>query len=306
MDTKYPNSLDSWIPDILKRLPGSGNAETLHLQIQPAARQAKLAGGLRDIAGGAFERRFDHLPFQLFDRRRDDLRRLRRTAASRVVFQSLTGGRQEFRRERPARPSHRDRALHLVPQLPDVSWPGKRRKGRAFPGSGAPLACRAAPTPPQEERAQVRNLFAAIPQRRHVNPDDAEPVEESSRKVPSATAAPDRRWSPPRPARRRARARLADRQTSPARGTAAASAGRRGQVADLVEEERAADGGPQHAGLIRDGAGEAAAAVAEQLAVGQLPRGAGAVVGQEHVLRCAASRRESRGQRNPFPCRSRR
>ena len=55
------------------------------------------------------------------------------------------------------------------------------------------------------------------------------------------------------------------------------------QVADLVEEERAADRGPQHAGLIGDRAGEAAAAVAEQLAVGQLARRARAVVGQEHV-----------------------
>ena len=45
---------------------------------------------------------------------------------------------------------------------------------------------------------------------------------------------------------------------------------------------------PEHARLVGDRAGEAAAAMAEQLAVGQLARGAGAVVGQEHA---AAPRR---------------
>ena len=54
------------------------------------------------------------------------------------------------------------------------------------------------------------------------------------------------------------------------------------QVADLVEEQRAADGRPQDARLIGYRAREAAAAMAEQLAVGELARGAGAVVGQEH------------------------
>ena len=51
---------------------------------------------------------------------------------------------------------------------------------------------------------------------------------------------------------------------------------------------RAAGGGAEHARLIGDRAGEAAAPVAEQLAVGQLAGRAGAVVGQEH--RVAARR----------------
>ena len=55
------------------------------------------------------------------------------------------------------------------------------------------------------------------------------------------------------------------------------------QVADFVEEQRAADRRAEHAGLVGDRAGEAAAAMAEQLAVGELPRGARAVVGQEHA-----------------------
>ena len=54
------------------------------------------------------------------------------------------------------------------------------------------------------------------------------------------------------------------------------------QVADLVEEDRAAGRGADDARLIGDRAGEAAAPVPEQLAVGQLARRAGAVVGEEH------------------------
>ena len=53
------------------------------------------------------------------------------------------------------------------------------------------------------------------------------------------------------------------------------------QVADFVQEQRAAGRGPNQARLIRHRAGERAAAMAEQLAVGQLARRGGAVVGQE-------------------------
>ena len=53
------------------------------------------------------------------------------------------------------------------------------------------------------------------------------------------------------------------------------------QVADFVEEQRAAGGGADQAGLIGHRAGERSAAMAEQLAVGELARGGRAVVGQE-------------------------
>src|SRR5205814_5496288 len=55
------------------------------------------------------------------------------------------------------------------------------------------------------------------------------------------------------------------------------------QVSNLVEKQRAADCGPQDAGLVRDRAGKRAAAVAEQLAVRQLARRARAVVRQKHA-----------------------
>ncbi len=54
------------------------------------------------------------------------------------------------------------------------------------------------------------------------------------------------------------------------------------QVADFVEEQRASDRRSNQSLLIGDRAGEAAAAMPEQLAVGQLARGRRAVVGQEH------------------------
>ena len=53
------------------------------------------------------------------------------------------------------------------------------------------------------------------------------------------------------------------------------------QVADFVEEQRAAGRRAHQAGLIGHRAGERAAAVAEQLTVGELARGGRAVVGKE-------------------------
>ena len=61
-----------------------------------------------------------------------------------------------------------------------------------------------------------------------------------------------------------------------------------GQVADFIEEQRAADRGPQDAGLIRHRARKAAAPMAKELTVSQFARRARAVVGQEHA---AASKR---------------
>src|SRR5438552_3883647 len=54
------------------------------------------------------------------------------------------------------------------------------------------------------------------------------------------------------------------------------------EVADLVEKQCAARRGSYETGLIGNGAREAAAPVAEQLAVRQLAARRGAVVGQEH------------------------
>jgi hypothetical protein len=59
------------------------------------------------------------------------------------------------------------------------------------------------------------------------------------------------------------------------------------QVADLVEEERSAGSRSYQSGLVRDRAREAAAAVAEELAVGKIASRGGAVVGRNiAALRC--------------------
>ena len=61
------------------------------------------------------------------------------------------------------------------------------------------------------------------------------------------------------------------------------------QVADFVEEERAAGRGADEARLVRARAPvNEPAAMAEQLTVGELARGRRAVVGQEDGARCAS------------------
>ena len=53
------------------------------------------------------------------------------------------------------------------------------------------------------------------------------------------------------------------------------------EVADFIQEQRAAGRGPDQPGLIRDRAGKRSATMAEQLAVGQLTRRRRAVIGEE-------------------------
>ena len=57
-----------------------------------------------------------------------------------------------------------------------------------------------------------------------------------------------------------------------------------GELADFVEEQRAAAGGADDAGVIAVGAGEGAAAVAEELALHHLARHGGAVEGDERFV----------------------
>src|SRR5439155_1381872 len=53
-----------------------------------------------------------------------------------------------------------------------------------------------------------------------------------------------------------------------------------GEIADLIEKQRPADGGADQAGLIGHGAGEAAAPMAEQLTIGEVAARRRAVVGE--------------------------
>ena len=78
------------------------------------------------------------------------------------------------------------------------------------------------------------------------------------------------------------------------------------ELADFVEEQGAVAGGADQAELIAVGAGEGAAAVAEQLALEQVARDGGAVEGDEGLLRRGRSSRGWRGRGSPCRCRSRR
>ncbi len=162
-----------------------------------------------------------------------------------------------------------------------------RRRYRASPG----LSC--TPGLPSRSHASRRKnvLRCGISSRRSRSGGTwirihTEPVEQVLAKLSRRRrAARGRRWSPPRRERRRAAARV-----SPTGSTSPCSRKRSsfgwtssGQVADFVEEQRAADRRPQNAGLVGVGAGKTPAAMAEQLAVGQFPCGAGAVVGEEHA-----------------------
>ena len=118
----------------------------------------------------------------------------------------------------------------------------------------------------------------------HVNADDAQPIEQDLRgtvlRDPLLEVGVGGRDDADVDARR---ARLADRHDLPLlEESQQLRLHVERQIADLVEKDRAADGGADHAGLVGHRAGEAAAPVAEQLAVGELAGRAGAVVGQEH------------------------
>ena len=78
------------------------------------------------------------------------------------------------------------------------------------------------------------------------------------------------------------------------------------QVADLVEEQRAAAGQLELAELLADGAGERALLVPEQRALDQLLRNRGQVDGDERRARAGPTRDGSAAPAAPCRCRSRR
>ena len=137
---------------------------------------------------------------------------------------------------------------------------------------------------PQEERAQVRHLFATFPQRRDVDADHAEPVVQVFAELTFGHPLLEVRVGRgEHPDVHRLRTCLADRHDL---GLLEESKQLRldveRQVADLIEEQRASDRRADQSLLIGDRAGEAAAAMPEQLTVGQIARRRRAVVGEEH------------------------
>ena len=115
----------------------------------------------------------------------------------------------------------------------------------------------------------------------------------------------DRDWSPPpgesRPSPACVPPTRSNSRSCSTRSSFACSAER--ELADLVQEHRAALGGLEPALLLHDGAGERAALVAEQLALEQRLGDRRAVDGDKRPIRRADCCGGSRGR--PAPCRSR-
>ena len=143
----------------------------------------------------------------------------------------------------------------------------------------------------------------------HAHLDDVEPVEQVLAEAPGARRRPPGRgWSPRPRARPRAASRFSPTRSNSLVLQEAQQLGlqRRRDLADLVEEERAALGGLDAPGLVADRAGEGAARVAEQLAREQLLGQRRAVHGDEGPRRRAGSRVQRARAGRPCRCRSRR
>ena len=164
--------------------------------------------------------------------------------------------------EQPAGGQHR-RALDRVPELAHVAGPavvrqrGQRRRGDAHrmtqPLGGLP----------GEVGEQRRDVLRPLAERRNVEPDDVEPVVEVGAELAAAPPPAPAAW--PVAARTRTSifldSRPPSRRISPSsstRSSLACSAER--QVADLVEQQGAAVGQLEQAGLVGGGAGEGALA----------------------------------------------
>src|SRR5678816_2671444 len=136
----------------------------------------------------------------------------------------------------------------------------------------------------QEERAQVRDLFAPVPKRRNENPNDVQTVikvfaEFSFLDALLQVGVGCREH----PHVYRLRTRFADRHDlALLQKSQQFRLDIKWKVADLVEKQRATGRSPNESVLIVDGAREAAATMAEQLAVRQVTLGCRAVVGEEH------------------------
>src|SRR5262245_39670062 len=137
---------------------------------------------------------------------------------------------------------------------------------------------------PEEEGAQMRDLFAPVAERRNVNPDYVQAVIEVLAEFPLLDALLEVRVGRrEHPHIYGLRTRLANRHhlallEKPQQFRLDIER----EVADLIEKQRAAHRCPDEPLLIRDGTGEAATSMAEQLAIRQVALRCRAVVGEEH------------------------
>src|SRR5262249_54624021 len=214
------------------------------------------------------------------------------------------GERRQVRRQmigldRPAREAHRDRPLDFVPELADVAGPPvaveQIERDRAQTHVWLPEALgRFA----QKERAQVWDFLPALSEWWNMDPDDVQPVIEVLPKLSFLNALLEIRIG----GRKHAYVHglgtcLADRHHFPLlEEPQQFRLNIERQVADLVEEEGAADRCADEPLLIGDRASETAAPVAKQLAVSKVALCRRAVIGEKH--RGAARRSDMDGTRH--------
>ena len=173
---------------------------------------------------------------------------------------------QVRRLNRAPRRAQRDRPLDFVLQLADIARPPILRE--RIQAVGAELDVRFAEPLrglAEKERAEMGDFLAPLAQRRHVDADDAQAIVQIFAEFPFChplfevriRRRHDAHVDPLRP-------RVADRHDL--RLLEKSQQLRlhvERQVADLVEEQRAAGGAANQAGLVGNSAGEAAAPVAE-------------------------------------------
>ena len=257
-------------PARARRRSGRGGRRREPVLLDPVAqgvrRDAEPRRRVGDVAAGLAERARDLLPLQARHAIAEmgaglDPRRGRRRGRGR------RGELQHLRRHQRSFAQQRD-ALHDVGQLAHVAGPRVREQGRRR-GLVQPLGRHAviAAGAGEEVLGQGRDVRPALAQRRQPELEHGEPVVE--RVVEPARAhrrveVGARRRQDPHVHRLAPRAAQAPHEAVLQHGEELALE-RRGQQAELVEEERAVVRRLEQAGLCLAGVGEGAALVAEQL-----------------------------------------
>ena len=204
----------------------------------------------------------------------------------------------------------RDHAADFVLELADVAGPaGTSSRCSIVSSASADAAFPEFVGGPRDEVVhERRDLVAAFAQRRNAQPDDIQAVEQIFAEPTVVDRCLEvgvgRGDDADVDGQRRGLAERGDL----ARFEEAEQLGLQieAQLADFVEEEGAAAGGADEARVVAVGAGERAAAMAEELAFEQIARDGGAVEGDERLRRRGRSSGESRARGFPCRCRSRR
>jgi len=233
---------------------------------------------------------FDHFELDAIERGSELLAaRLKTAVERRRLCRPRAGdlGREHARLEHGPRLGERDDPPDLVVELPDVARPGKQQQllHRVLGDPHVPLAIVGSGAR-EEVMHERRDLVAALAQGRDLQPDDVEAIEEIFAKPPGLDGQLEVRVGGDDDTDVHGEWRAVAERTDFARLEEAQQFGLQfeAELADLVEEERAAARRADDAGTVAVGAGERAAPVAEQLALQHLAGDGGAVEGDERSV----------------------